>query len=149
MRTILYSSIWLLCICCLPLQAQTLKSFELNEQLMSVSSLDRWELMDIVPLSFKTYHTQGMQKIGDTFYLTAVRVTRPPKYKGKGRNRTVQDEGAGIGYLSILTRKVTLSNKLNWEKERHSTPVVWIMMGNTFGFLSQNITLIANPLLSE
>ena len=73
MRTILYSSIWLLSICCLPLQAQTVKSFELNEQLMSVSSLDRWELMDIVPLSFKTYHTQGMLKIGDTFYLSAVR----------------------------------------------------------------------------
>ena len=108
MRTILYSSIWLLSICCLPLQAQTLKSFELNEQLMSVSSLDRWELMDIVPLSFKTYHTQGMLKIGDTFYLTAVRVTRPPKYKGKGRNRTVQDEGAGIGYLFHFDQKGNL-----------------------------------------
>lgn len=99
MKSMLYTIILLFAMSSGSLLAQETKVKGLNEQLMSISSSTRWELMDIVPLHFKTYHTQGMLKIGDTFYVTAVRVTRPAKYKGKGPDRTVTDEGAGIGYL--------------------------------------------------
>lgn len=111
MRSIIYSILLYVGFCC-SLQAQEAKTEELSKQLQSISSSTQWELMDIVPLSFKTHHTQGMLKIGETFFLTAVQVTRPPKYKGKGDERTIQDEGAGIGYLFHFDKKGNLLKQI-------------------------------------
>ncbi len=85
---------------------------EINQHLMSINSSDKWVLMDIIPLSFNTYHPQGLLKIGDNFYLTSVKVTRSPKYKGKGRDRVIQDEGAGIGYLFQFDPKGNLIKQI-------------------------------------
>lgn len=71
----------------------------LFEYLKEVSSTKQLTLEKTVTLDFPTFHPQGMVKIADFFYLTAVEVIRWPKpYKQplKGYDR---DEGLGVGHL--------------------------------------------------
>ncbi len=49
-----------------------------------------WELVRSTPLSFPTFHPQGMVKIGDVFYMSSVEVTR---------KRQDNDGGEGKGHL--------------------------------------------------
>ena len=69
--------------------AKALMSTEPNE----------WQLVESIDLKFDTYHPQGMLKVGDTFYITTVKVERRPRYTRQGKQVSVMDEGAGKGYL--------------------------------------------------
>ena len=60
---------------------------------------NEWQLVGSVDLKFDTYHPQGMLKVGDTFYITTVKVERRPRYTRQGKQVSVMDEGAGKGYL--------------------------------------------------
>ena len=60
---------------------------------------EEWQLIGSVDLKFDTYHPQGMLKVGDTFYITTVKVDRRPRYSRQGKQVSVMDEGAGKGYL--------------------------------------------------
>ena len=60
---------------------------------------EEWQLIESVDLKFDTYHPQGMLKVGDTFYITTVKVDRRPRYTRQGKQVSVADEGAGKGYL--------------------------------------------------
>jgi hypothetical protein len=65
---------------------------------------EEWQLIESVDLKFDTYHPQGMLKVGDTFYLTTVKVDRRPRYTRQGKQVSVADEGAGKGYLMQFER---------------------------------------------
>ena len=60
---------------------------------------NEWQLVESIDLKFDTYHPQGMLKVGDTFYITTVKVERRPRYTRQGKQVSVMDEGAGKGYL--------------------------------------------------
>ncbi len=60
---------------------------------------NEWQLVESIDLKFDTYHPQGMLKMGDTFYITTVKVERRPRYTRQGKQVSVMDEGAGKGYL--------------------------------------------------
>lgn len=60
---------------------------------------DEWQLVDSIPLKFNTYHPQGMLKVDNEFYLSSVQVEQRPRYTRKGKEISVQDEGAGKGHL--------------------------------------------------
>lgn len=67
--------------------------------LQSISSESQWKQIAATPLLFPTYHTQGITKINDFFYMTAVKVIRWPKRYHKIINGFDRDNGEGIGYL--------------------------------------------------
>lgn len=67
--------------------------------LMQLSSDADWKQFQTIPLDFEAHHPQGMTRIGDSFYMTAVEtIVRPEAIpdSGSGYDRT---PGAGRGYL--------------------------------------------------
>ncbi|NDD64630.1 MAG: hypothetical protein EBZ36_11760 [Acidobacteria bacterium] len=64
--------------------------------------LDRdasWELVATVPLRFNAHHPQGMVRVGEDLFLSAVEVTRATRSWQRPAGRFDRDEGAGIGHL--------------------------------------------------
>ena len=76
------------------------------------TSPSEWEFVGSVDLKFDTYHPQGLLKVGDTFYITTVKVARRPRYSRNGKQITVQDEGAGKGYLIQFDAEGNLLKKI-------------------------------------
>jgi len=65
-------------------------------------SLDRaahWNRVASIALAFDAYHPQGMVRIGETFYLSSVEVSRPTTRFSAPRNGFDRDPGAGVGHL--------------------------------------------------
>jgi hypothetical protein len=50
----------------------------LAERVTALSRDSSWTLVATVPVSFRTWHAQGMVKIGDTFLVSSVEVRLPP-----------------------------------------------------------------------
>lgn len=59
----------------------------------------RWTLTASVPVSFPTYHPQGMVRIGETFFVSSVEVTQPTKRFPSPVDGYDRDTGAGVGHL--------------------------------------------------
>lgn len=75
-----------------------------------------WKLSETVMLDFNAFHTQGMVKIDDHFYVSAVEVTQPTQTYGKSDNlwdftltRTV---GEGRGWLFKFDQSGALIDKV-------------------------------------
>lgn len=64
-----------------------------------VNAESKWHLIASIPLHFTTYHTQGLTKVGDYYYLSAVRVNRWPKKYTTAQSGFDRDQGDGVGYL--------------------------------------------------
>jgi hypothetical protein len=61
-----------------------------------------WTRVAVVPIAFRTYHPQGMVKVGDVLFVSSVEVTvRPRRFPAPvdGHDR---DSGEGIGHLFKL-----------------------------------------------
>lgn len=58
-----------------------------------------WKLVDSIPLGFATYHTQGLARVGNFYFLSAVKVNRWPKKYPAIQNGYDRDQGEGVGYL--------------------------------------------------
>lgn len=80
--------------------------------ILASTSPAEWELIESIDLKFDTYHPQGLVKVGEDFFITTVAVDRRPRYSRNGKQITVQDEGAGKGYLIKFDRKGNLLNKI-------------------------------------
>lgn len=78
----------------------------LAERVTALTRDTPWTLVDKVPVSFRTWHPQGMVKIGDTFIVSSVEVRVPPKRLPKGsdgdtggsKGREGREEREGRGY---------------------------------------------------
>jgi hypothetical protein len=78
-----------------PFGARRLESARFKQLTRTV----QWRQVATLPLSFNTYHPQGLVKIGDTFYLSSVEVTQPTKRFAQPQNGYDRDTGAGVGHL--------------------------------------------------
>ncbi|SDN04740.1 DUF6454 family protein [Siphonobacter aquaeclarae] len=58
-----------------------------------------WKQVASIPLKFNAFHTQGMVKVGATFFMTSVEVTRWPEKYTEPRGRYDRDTGAGKGHV--------------------------------------------------
>ncbi|MFN0122199.1 MAG: DUF6454 family protein [Blastocatellia bacterium] len=58
-----------------------------------------WKMESSMPLRFNTHHPQGMVRIGDVFYLSAVEVTQPARRFPQPVQGMDRDAGAGRGHL--------------------------------------------------
>ncbi len=70
----------------------------------------RWHLMDKVPLRFNAFHPQGLVKLGEFFYLSAVNKIEKTEKLDKGPyDRT---PGVGVGYLLRFSSNGRLTKQL-------------------------------------
>ena len=62
-----------------------------------------WTLVRAVPVAFRTFHPQGMVRIGDELYVSSVEVRVPTKRGPQPDDRSDRDTGAGVGHLFKMT----------------------------------------------
>lgn len=70
----------------------------LSDRLIGITPESVWTQVAAVPLRFRTFHPQGVVKIGDDFYLSSVEVLRWPR-PADARKGLSGDAGAGVGHL--------------------------------------------------
>jgi hypothetical protein len=58
-----------------------------------------WKLVASVPINFRTYHPQGMVKIGETLFVSSVEIQIPTRRLTEPRGRYDRDTGQGAGHL--------------------------------------------------
>jgi len=78
----------------------------LSKKLRSLNRASVWKLMDQVKVQFKTFHCQGMVKIGDFFWVSSVEIEIPTGgafdwRKGKGHLFKIDGKGALVADIAI------------------------------------------------
>src|SRR6266511_884089 len=71
----------------------------LADRVMALTRDSAWTRVATIPIGFRTFHPQGMVKIGDTFFVSSVEV----------RDRAAGD---GVGHLFQIDRAGHLINDL-------------------------------------
>jgi hypothetical protein len=88
--------------------AQTDIGSSIAERVRKLTRGSSWKLVASVPIAFRTYHPQGMVKIGDTLFVSSVEVTVPTKRLPQASGDSDRDAGEGIGHLFKLDMKGNL-----------------------------------------
>lgn len=86
---------------------------KLIAQFRNLTRNTKWEQKDKIDLQFNNYHSQGMVRIGDLFYLSSVElIEKPVKYNQPqhGYDRTT---GKGIGHLFVFDKQGKLLNDMH------------------------------------
>jgi len=76
----------------------------LAERVGALTRDAHWTLVERVPVSFRTFHPQGMVKVGDTFFVSSVEVRVPPKRLPAPAHGYDRDTGEGVGHLFKVNR---------------------------------------------
>lgn len=71
----------------------------LAEKLLALTPATIWNKVDSIPLKFDAYHTQGMVRIGEYFFLTAVEVKQWPQKYPVPEEGLDRDAGVGKGHV--------------------------------------------------
>ena len=58
-----------------------------------------WQMVAVVPIAFRTYHPQGMVKIGVTLFVSSVEIKVPTRHFSQPTGRYDRDAGEGAGHL--------------------------------------------------
>ena len=75
------------------------------ERVVRLTRDSSWRRVASVPIAFRTYHPQGMVKIGDTLFVSSVEVTVPTRRLSQPAGRYDRDAGEGVGHLFKLDVK--------------------------------------------
>jgi uncharacterized protein DUF6454 len=75
------------------------------ERVLKLTRTSRWNLVASVPIAFRTYHPQGLVKIGDTLFVSSVEVTVPTRPLAQPARGYDRDAGEGVGHLFKLDIK--------------------------------------------
>ena len=78
------------------------------DKVMKLTRDSTWTRVASIPIAFRTFHPQGMVKIGDTFYVSSVEVTKPTTRFATPVEGKDRDAGAGVGHLFKIDRTGTL-----------------------------------------
>ena len=71
----------------------------LDERVRTLTRESPWQLVGSVPITFTTFHPQGMVKIGDRLFVSSVEVTVPARRLPQPAGGVDRDAGEGIGHL--------------------------------------------------
>jgi uncharacterized protein DUF6454 len=71
----------------------------LTAGLMAVDRATVWKPAGAIPVRFETFHPQGMVRIGQEFFVSAVEVRRAPAFHPRAQGGHDRDAGAGVGHL--------------------------------------------------
>ena len=80
----------------------------LAERVTKLSRGTQWKPVASVPINFMTYHPQGMVKIGDTLFVSAVEIKTPTKRYPQPVDGYDRDTGEGVGHLFKIDMKGNL-----------------------------------------
>jgi hypothetical protein len=69
------------------------------ERVAKLTRSSRWTPAASVPIRFRTFHPQGMVRIGDTLFVSSVEVTAPTRRAPQPAGGYDRDAGAGVGHL--------------------------------------------------
>jgi hypothetical protein len=72
------------------------------ERVLNLTRASVWTPVAAVPVRFRTFHPQGMVKIGDTLFLTSVEVRVPTRRYPQPVDGYDRDAGEGVGHLFKL-----------------------------------------------
>jgi hypothetical protein len=99
-----------LCLSGVPsaLMAADLDRAALAERVTKLSRSTQWKPLAAVPLNFLTHHPQGMVKIGDTLFVSAVEIKVPTKRFPQPVDGYDRDTGEGVGHLFKIDMKGNL-----------------------------------------
>jgi hypothetical protein len=88
--------------------------FPLSAQhpLCRLTHATQWKQEAAIPLRFNAYHTQGLVKIGEYYYLSSVEVTQSTKKYAHPQGRPDRDAGKGRGHLFKFDRDGNLLQDL-------------------------------------
>ncbi len=81
------------------LAGQTGSRSAVADGVMKLTRDSPWKLASTVSVKFKTFHPQGMVKLGDTFFVSAVEVTVPTRRFPQPVGGYDRDTGEGVGHL--------------------------------------------------
>jgi hypothetical protein len=76
----------------------------LEHPLLKLTFNAQWKPVDAVPLRFNAFHTQGLVKIGEFFYLSAVEVEQWPQRYDTPQGTLDRDAGVGRGHILKFDR---------------------------------------------
>ena len=84
----------------------------LREKLLELAINTRWEKVAEIPLRFNGYHTQGMVKVGEYFYMSSVEVIRGTTRYEQPQGKLDRDVGEGRGHLFKFDKEGNLLHDL-------------------------------------
>ena len=70
-----------------------------GDRVLTITRETQWTLVSSVAIRFRTFHPQGMVKIGETLFVSSVQVTVPTKRFPAPVGGMDRDTGEGIGHL--------------------------------------------------
>ena len=71
------------------------------DRVMTLTRASTWTLVASVPIAFRTFHPQGMVKIGDTLFVSSVEVIDRDAAKGVGHLFKIDKAGTLVGDLRL------------------------------------------------
>jgi hypothetical protein len=71
----------------------------LEQRLLGINRATVWKPVAAIPVAFPTFHPQGMVRVGDEFFVSAVEVRRAPAPAPSRKDGHDRDAGAGVGHL--------------------------------------------------
>ncbi len=71
----------------------------LGDRVQSLTRDSSWTLASSVPVKFRTYHPQGMVRVGDALFVSSVEVTVRTKRFADPVGGFDRDTGEGVGHL--------------------------------------------------
>lgn len=84
----------------------------ISERLKKLTRGVQWRRVAAVPVTFNTFHPQGMVKIGDLLYVSSVDIKKPTKPYPRARDGYDRDTGEGVGHLFKMDMKGNLIGDL-------------------------------------
>lgn len=87
-------------------------SRKLAAQFQKLTRSTAWELKEQLELSFNNYHSQGLVRIGELFYLSSVELVEKPAKYDKPADGYDRSSGRGIGHLFVFDRRGKLLSDL-------------------------------------
>src|SRR5581483_5228161 len=91
-----------LVVFCIAAAAWTARAADQSAVADRVQRLTRdstWTRTGAVPIRFRTFHPQGLAKVGDTFFASAVEVRKAPAHYPAPVDGYDRDAGEGVGHL--------------------------------------------------
>jgi len=82
------------------------------QRVIAITRDSKWTPVATIPIGFRTFHPQGMVKIGDTFFVSSVEVTTPTRRFAEPTGGYDRDPGKGVGHLFQIDSKGGLVSDL-------------------------------------
>ena len=69
------------------------------QRVMALTRATTWTQVAAIRIPFRTFHPQGMVRIGEDFYISSVEILTLPRKLAVPQNGHAYDAGAGVGHL--------------------------------------------------